>query len=83
MSWSVSGEISAANREDEINALNPNNELGEGASKQLTIAKESALNLLGVLSGSKFTVSLSGHSQADMPNSAPDSVTISIYGQSE
>jgi hypothetical protein len=78
MSWSVNGKVTAANKQEEVQALTPTGGMGEGANKQLAAVKESALSLLEILGGDQFNVSLSGHSQADMPGSAPDAIYISI-----
>jgi hypothetical protein len=78
MSWSVSGRVIASARDGEVQALNPTGQIGEGAKKQLEVAKECALDLLENLDGHEFNVQLSGHSQADAPGSALDSISISI-----
>ena len=83
MSWSVSAEVTKETAVDQIQKLEPSNEIGEGARYQLTKAKEYAGDAIagGVVRSEKFGVTLSGHSQSDSPGSAPDSISISIYAR--
>lgn len=80
MSWSVSEEVTTV---DQIQKLEPPYEIGEGARFQLTKAKEFAIEAIAseTVHGTKFSVSLSGHSQSDSPESSPDSIQISIYAR--
>lgn len=83
MSWSVSAEVTKDDAVDQILKLEPTHEIGEGARYQLTKAKEYACDAIpsACVRGEEFGVTLSGHSQSDSPDSAPDSITISIYAQ--
>ena len=83
MSWSVSAEVTKDDAVDQIQQLEPTNEIGEGARYQLTKAKEFACDAIcsNSVRGEKFAVSFSGHSQSDSPESSPDSFAISIYAR--
>lgn len=83
MSWSISREVTKENAVEQIMAAEPPHELGEGAKYQLIKAKEYACDAIAgeVVKGTVFGVSLAGHSQADSPQSAPDSISISIYAR--